>query len=242
MGAATDIVVESAVPADLSEFDAVVFDCDGVLLDSNALKVSAFRKVVAQAGFAPPVVDAFSQFQANNFGTSRHRLFDMLLAGEFGPVAAVTRDQLLLSFGECCASGYIEVAETEGMQELLNALRAAVPLYIVSGSDEDELCTVMRSRGLADRFFQVFGSPANKIENLARVRADLGARGRAADKLVFIGDAEADLKAAKAVGATFVFMSRHSLVREQLEPRALAGEFAMIECLADLLPGLVVRR
>jgi phosphoglycolate phosphatase-like HAD superfamily hydrolase len=166
----------------------------------------------------------------------------MLLAGEFGPVAAVTRDQLLLSFGECCAFGYIEVAETEGMQPLLNALHAAVPLYIVSGSDEDELRMVMRSRGLADRFFQVFGSPANKIENLARVRADLGARGKTADKLVFIGDAEADLKAAQAVGATFIFMGRHSLVREQLEPRAQAGEFAMIECLADLLPGSVVRR
>lgn len=221
------------VAPSLLGYDAVAFDCDGVLLDSNDLKVEAFRRVTRAAGFAPETVEAFSAYQTQNFGTSRHRLFARLLEGAFGaPPPGATLEALLEGFGQAVSAGYLEVDEAPGARALLEALSPAAPLFVVSGSDEAELVEVFEKRGLSRHFRAVFGSPATKTENLARVAEALG---MAAPRLLFIGDAEADADAAVASGADFLFASRYSKVRDRLGARALRDGFPTVDVLADLL-------
>lgn len=226
-----------ASPPSLFDYDAIAFDCDGVLLDSNDLKVEAFRRVTRDAGFASEVVEAFSAFQTQNFGTSRHRLFERLLGGQFGPAPAdATLEALLDGFGRAVSTGYLEVDEAPGMRRLVETLAPAVPLFVVSGSDEAELLDVFAKRDLSSYFVGVYGSPATKTDNLARVRDVLAQRGIAQPRLLFVGDAEADANAAAEAGADFVFAARYSKVRERLAARAAREGFPAIDVLADLLP------
>ncbi|OYX35519.1 MAG: hypothetical protein B7Y99_03135 [Caulobacterales bacterium 32-69-10] len=217
----------------LDEYDAVVFDCDGVLLDTNGMKIDAFKAVVLAAGFDEQTAERFSAFQSVNFGLSRHVLFDRLLGGEFGSAPGhVTKAQLLGAYGDACRRGYLTADQTEGMADLLSSIGR--PLFVVSGSDEAELIEVFERRSLRRHFVCVFGSPTAKFENLQRVRSQLEAAGIRRPRLLFVGDAEADANAAARSGADFVFMARHSTVKDSMTARANAGEFPMVECLTGL--------
>ena len=65
-------------------------------------------------------------------------------------------------------------------------------LFVVSGSDEEELQEIFFSRGIL-KYFKVYGSPTNKIENTAKVIQEIGSQ----KKGCFFGDSRSDYEAAK---------------------------------------------
>ncbi len=213
------------------QYDVIVFDCDGVILDSNDFKSEVFRQVLAAHDFPPSEIEAFSIFQKNNFGTSRYRLFQALVDGQFGPCRDVTCDALLTAFGEMCLVGYLEQAETPGLRSSLDlALMDGRALYIVSGSDEGELRHVLNARGLGAYFKAIYGSPRTKGENMQIIKAMHPPKTR----YLFVGDAEADMAAAEGAGADFVFMARYSKVKDSLEAKARAAGYPVINDLGML--------
>lgn len=212
-------------------YDVVVFDCDGVLLDSNNFKSGIFRDVLAAHGYPESEIDAFTDFQKRNFGTSRYRLFQAVVDGQFGEVRKVSCDALIAAFGEMCHSGYVEQAESPGLRASLDRAQSdGRALYVVSGSDEEELRAVFAARGLTGYFREIYGSPRTKDENMRLVRDAHPPQSR----ILFVGDAEADMNAARAAGADFIFMARYSQVRDTLEPRARDAGYVVIEDLREL--------
>ncbi len=222
-------------------YDAFILDCDGVILDSNQLKMDAFRRTLEAHGFAPEVVSAGAAWQATAFGTSRYRLFDVMLSGRFGPAPSVGLDELLATYGVACAAGYLEVPETPRLRSALASLAARAPLYVASGSDEAELRQVFRARTLEPFFAEIFGSPTRKAENIERVREAHKVRtGRPPARMLFVGDAVADVDAAQATGCDFAFMEPYSTVRSAMLSRAAAEGFQVISDLGQLADRLVL--
>jgi phosphoglycolate phosphatase-like HAD superfamily hydrolase len=223
-------------PSLLDAYDIIVFDCDGVLLDSNDFKTAIFRAVLIENGFAADEVDRFVEYQKMNFGVSRYCLFEMAINGEFGAVHDVPLETLLSEFGVRCRQAYLEQAETQGMREALQrANRRGRVLYVVSGSDEGELREVLDVRGLSHYFAMIYGSPKTKVDNLRKVwshrQATSGIEPR---RVLFIGESEADLKAAVSAGADFMFMAAYSAVRGVLESKIRDLGHAIIEDLREL--------
>lgn len=212
---------------------AVVFDCDGVLLDSNRLKIECFREVLDAAGFDPADVSKFSTFQTQNFGLSRYRLFDRLLEWPLVVRPPVTQADLAAMYSAAVSDRYALCDTTEGMWPVITELAAQVPLYVVSGSDEAELRRVLAKRGQAAPFRIILGSPATKDENLRTVLEDLAGQAQAGD-VVFVGDAEADWRAASTAGVRFVYMDRYSTVQARMRILAAEHSFPQIHTLAGL--------
>ncbi|WP_421995225.1 HAD family hydrolase [Roseococcus sp.] len=219
---------------------AIVFDCDGVLLDSNRLKTECFGEVLTAAGFDAADIAKFLTFQRENFGLSRYRLFERLLEWPLAVRPPVTQADLLALYSEAVSGRYALCDTTEGMWPVVTALAETLPLYIVSGSDQAELRRVLAAREQAAPFRIVFGSPATKDENLRTVMADLASKldGIRPEEVIFVGDAEADWRAAHGAGLRFIYMDRYSTVQTRM--RALASEhgFARIDTLPEL-PALV---
>jgi phosphoglycolate phosphatase-like HAD superfamily hydrolase len=216
--------------------DAVVFDCDGVLLVSNTLKVAVFREALAEHGFHPDDIARFSRYQTANFGTSRYRLFEHFLTWTDLKIRpeGVDRDALVATYARLLRGRYTRCATTPAMREVLDGLAAhGIPLFVVSGSDEAELREVFAERGLAGSFQSIYGSPATKAENLRLVAKELNLAEPLAG-IWFIGDAEADLKAADAVGTRFAYADHFSTAKPRM--RALAAErgFPLIRDLRGL--------
>lgn len=215
---------------------AIVFDCDGVLLDSNTLKTACFVEVLQASGFGPADIEAFVVFQRANFGLSRFRLFEALLTWELATRPVVTQAMLLDSYSQAVRARYAFCAPTPGMRAVVADLARRTPLFVVSGSAEGELREVLAERQEAGFFRAIYGSPATKQENLRLVLAELEARDAALDRqsVLFVGDAEADFRAAVDAGLHFVYMDRYSTAQARM--RGLASEHGLstIDTLLDL--------
>lgn len=207
---------------------AIVFDCDGVLLDSNQMKSDAFAS--ALSGFPATPVDAFLEYQPKNFGRSRYRLIDdffetfLQRAAEDGE-----KEAILDKFGTYCSEAYRKVPMTEGALEVLDMFAGQHTMIVASGSAQDELRDVFRDRGLDRYFTGIFGSPAKKADILCDIARDTRI-------LCMIGDARADYEAAQAAGANFVFVSQYSMVADEMSRLAAEAGFPAIENLASLPP------
>ena len=58
-------------------YKSIIFDCDGVLLDSNTIKSEAFYQSVLP--FGQKYADEFIQYHKNNGGISRYKKFEYFL-------------------------------------------------------------------------------------------------------------------------------------------------------------------
>lgn len=214
---------------------AMVFDCDGVLLDSNRLKTDSFRDSLLEHGYGESDVAEFVKLQKRSFGTSRYRQFEMFFTEILKrEVDAAMRDSLLAAFGRKCREGYMDSQPTLGCLDLLESVRDRYPLYIASGSDEAELRDVFAARGL-DRYFNaIYGSPTPKSDLLRRIVVEL--QPEDPKSVWFFGDAKADFEAARAASAQFFFVAAYSSDRANMEALAAAESFPVIETLANLPP------
>lgn len=222
---------------------AIVFDCDGVLLNSNELKTACFREVLEAGGYDAGDIARFVEFQRASFGMSRYHLFEMLLGWELVVRPSLDRDQLLTRYAEALGGRYVTCAATPGMHDVVGKLAAEVPVYIVSGSDQAELRAVMAERGDASMFRLILGSPTNKFDNLTLVLDDL-ATDRAADPadIVFVGDAEADMTAARKAGMGFVYMDNFSAAQPRMRALTAQHGIPLINDLRELETALALRQ
>lgn len=214
-----------------ARYATLVFDCDGVVLDSNRIKTAAFA--TAAAPYGQSAADALVAYHVANGGISRfakfrHFLDAIVPAGAAGPAM----DDLLAAYAAAVADGLASCAVAPGLAELRAATSDARWL-IVSGGSQDELRAVFASRGL-DAMFDggIFGSPDTKDEILAREIA----AGTIARPALFIGDSLYDHRAARTAGLDFVFAHYWTEVPDWAAYVA-ANDLPVIASLAALMPG-----
>ena len=191
-----------------SEYQTLVFDCDGVLLDSNRVKTEAFR--LAALPYGTTAAERLVQHHVENGGVSRYKKFEYFLEkivpeamGLDGtPRDLPDYDALLSAYAAAVHEGLRTCAIAEGLEQLQEKTPQARWL-VVSGGDQAELRAVFDERGIADYFDGgIFGSPDAKPEILAREIAN----GNIQHPAVFLGDSQYDYQCAKAAGLDFVFI------------------------------------
>lgn len=198
---------------DLAGYATLVFDCDGVVLDSNKVKTEAFYQAVLPYGERAAM--AMVDYHVANGGVSRYKKFAHFLeviapspTEEQGP----DLEALLHAYASHVRDGLLNCEVAPG----LVSLRHKVPdtrWLIVSGGDQSELRDVFTQRGIADWFDGgIFGSPDTKEEILARELAS----GNLLQPALFLGDSKYDYQAATRAGLDFVFLSGWSEISEEL--------------------------
>ncbi len=185
----------------LAEYRLLIFDCDGVVLDSNAVKTEAFRAVAAP--FGPDIAARFVHFHQQNGGLSRYVKLRQLLR-DAGVEDDARLPGLLDAFATEVRDGLRQCQITPQLDALRHASRGA-RWAIASGADQTELREVLKVRGL-DALFDagIHGSPTPKTTLVKQLVADHGGTPPAA---LMLGDSRLDHEAAAAAGIDFVFVS-----------------------------------
>ena len=193
----------------LDGYATLVFDCDGVVLESNRVKTEAFRSAAAPWGDAAAA--ALVAHHVAHGGVSRYAKFahflDRILPahapGQMPGRDGTGLEALLAAYAGAVRAGLMSCAVADGLEALRRATPAARWL-IVSGGDQAELREIFAARGLAAHFDGgIFGSPDTKDAILARELA----AGTIRRPALFLGDSRLDHEAAHRARLDFIFVS-----------------------------------
>lgn len=187
---------------DIQHYSTLVFDCDGVILDSNRIKSEAFHK--AALPYGTEAADALVAYHVSRGGVSRFAKFEHFLTHIVAePADKAALDILLESYAAHVREGLLTCAITPDLQDLRDRT-PDMRWLIVSGGAQNELRDVFARRGLAAMFDGgIFGSPDTKDEILARELAG----GTITRPALFLGDSKYDHLAAREAELDFLFVS-----------------------------------
>jgi HAD superfamily hydrolase (TIGR01549 family) len=180
-------------------FLSIIFDFDGVILESVPIKTAAFRQLFA---FSPDHVDEIVRFHQENGGMSRFDKFRHIYTNILHePLSDEQFSILSHRFSLLVEKGVSDAPFVNGTMELLRAISKKYPLYIVSATPQDELIRIARVRRIS-RFFQgIFGSPLKKQDHIFRI---IHENKFDPANVVFVGDAVNDWEAATSCGVKFI--------------------------------------
>jgi phosphoglycolate phosphatase len=174
----------------------VVFDFDGTLVHSNAIKRSAFLEVA----------DAFTGGRAamervlqDADGRDRYWIFARFAAAMPGAPAA---DDLAARYTRVCRERIAQAPEVAGASDSLARMRSAgMRLFLSSATPQGPLVDIVALRRMDHHFDAVYGAPESKLANLQAIRSRVEC---AAQDMVVVGDGESDRSSAQHMGCHFV--------------------------------------
>ncbi len=185
----------------LAKYQTLVFDCDGVVLNSNKVKTEAFFKAALPYGEA--AAQQLVDYHVARGGISRYKKFAWFVENVVSDQAGPNLEQLLDAYAAEVRHGLLTCDIADGLAEL----RAKTPQanwLIVSGGDQQELRDVFAARDIAQYFDGgIFGSPDSKDTILAREKAN----GTIKPTALFLGDSRYDHEAATTAMLDFVFLN-----------------------------------
>lgn len=190
---------------ELTNYDCVILDCDGVILDSNEIKTEAFRSSLSK--YDPKYVDEFIAYHQSHGGVSRQDKFKYFFKNIISINDHGEYLQALNNFQTQCMAALMQAKLVPGVEAFLQALKDNyIPVLVLSGGNEDEIKQTFKKKKIFDYFDGIYGNPVPKdinMENLFNSGAISGVG-------LFAGDAELDYKLASRYGMEFVFIHGYS--------------------------------
>ncbi|MDD4864938.1 MAG: HAD hydrolase-like protein [Alishewanella agri] len=188
----------------LTQYQTLVFDCDGVVLNSNKVKTEAFYEAALSYGEA--AAQKLVEYHLARGGISRYAKFEWFFQNVAIEISGPNLEQLLEIYAAKVRQGLQTCEIAEGLTELREKTKHANWL-IVSGGDQQELRDVFVKRDLVSLFNGgIFGSPDDKDKILVRELK----KGNISQSAIFLGDSRYDYQAATNNGLDFVFLSQWS--------------------------------
>jgi HAD superfamily hydrolase (TIGR01509 family) len=126
--------------------DLVIFDCDGVLVDTEVLQVAVEARVLTELGWAIEPDEVVRRWMGRTAAVQAADISERL--GEEGArrYAEVARGQIHDAFER-------DLVEVEGVSALLDALdEAGLPVCVASSGSHERMQRTLGLTGLMDRF------------------------------------------------------------------------------------------
>lgn len=193
----------------MATYSTIIWDCDGVIINSNHIKTAAFGSVTQC--FGEKASSAMVNFHTQNGGVSRYVKFehfvDSILPAHAPDVIIRDRleflDSLLTRFAAEIKARLLLCEVAAGLMELRQAMPNTRWL-VVSGSDQTELREVFKQRDLAQYFDGgIYGSPKDKHT----IVTDLLNAREIQSPVLFLGDSPLDHQVARDFNFDFIFLN-----------------------------------
>ncbi len=130
----------------MSRFDLVIFDCDGVLVDSERLVVRVEAQICAERGWPLTEDDIIREFVGLSDAAMRSRLSE--LVGE--PLDDAWHDEYTARSRDALER---ELGAVPGVAHAIDAIEAAgLATCVASSGSHDKMALTLGTTGLYDRF------------------------------------------------------------------------------------------
>lgn len=178
----------------------ILFDFDGVIVDSVPLKTDAFVTLFPEA--SPAQQDYIRDYQIRHGGVSRvHKIahYEEWLHGAVpsaAHLAKLTDEYAVLVEDAVVVCDYIA-----GASEFFRDFAGQFDMHLVSGTPTVELRRIAARRGIEGWFSSIVGSPPDKKTTFSAIMNETGAR---PEEALAVGDSLTEFEAAMALGIPFV--------------------------------------
>ena len=190
----------------ISKYKTVIFDCDGVILQSNKIKTNAFRDALIDE--PNDLVDKFISYHQDNGGISRYVKFEHYYRNIKHEKQYLLMSKKAISrYAKIVLDQLMEVQYVPGFLDIINYLNInKTPCFVVSGGDQDEFHKIFKHREIFNNFIGIFGSPVSKNDHIKTL-----VKGNKLNyPIILFGDAHSDMGAALDNNIDFCFVSQFS--------------------------------
>lgn len=178
---------------------ALIFDFDGVILESSDIKTEAFLELFKEY---PQYQQAILEYHIEHQGITRFKkfrwIYKTLLNREYDETI---EQQLGEAFSAIVFDKIMKAPFVPGALELLKKMESKMPAFIASGTPDSELIKILENRNLDHFFSAVYGSDLKKEEIIQKIKKEYHFN---SSEIVFVGDAVSDFKAAMSENLHFV--------------------------------------
>ena len=174
--------------SDLAKYNTIIFDCDGVILNSNFKKIEAYRNAALEYGASSVQAEELVNHHIELTGMSE-KITDEAMK----KLVNYLNEQVLELLKDC------EV--TSGLRELKNKTKDT-SWMVASGGDQKELRYLFKKNKI-DFFFSegIYGSPSSKHEIIEKK-----IKNKNFYPALFLGDSLYDIQTAKKYNLDFIFV------------------------------------
>lgn len=179
---------------------AIVFDFDGVLVESVDIKTKAFAQLFEKEGAG--VVRSVVDYHNRHTGVSRFEKFTYIYKNILKrDLSQETFDALCREFAGIVVDEVVAAPYVRGAKEFLDAKASAYACFVASATPQEEIEEIVRLRKMHNYFVRVYGAPFRKAD---AVKEALKACRIMPGDLLYVGDALSDLEAATSNGCRFI--------------------------------------
>ena len=181
---------------------AIIFDFDGVIVDSTQIKSDAFRELFSTYPQGEEIID----YHGQNGGISRfvkfRHIYKNILKKQWKESYAI---KLGKQFSNFVVNKIIAAPLIPGVEEFLMMNHNVFNFFIASGTPEKELRTIAKNKKLDAYFKGIYGSPKTKDRIIQSIMKRYC---YSPEEVIFIGDALTDRKAAHHMKIHYMELSK----------------------------------
>jgi phosphoglycolate phosphatase-like HAD superfamily hydrolase len=186
-----------------SKYKTLIFDCDGVLLDSNFKKSEAYRMAALDYGATDLQADRLVKHHIENTGISRYVKFEYFLKEIMCQKFLKKNFEFLIkALNKHVLNVLIDCEVAEGLGKLREKTRNQ-NWMVMSGGDQNEVRNILQEKKI-DHYFNygIYGSPDSKKDIVSQHQKS----NKNFNPALFFGDSLYDIKIAKEFDLDFIFM------------------------------------
>ena len=174
----------------------VIFDFDGVILNSHKIKTKAFYDIFKPYG--KNIALKAKKFHTANIGKSRYFKFKYILEKIINSKTTKKEIQLLdKKFDLFVDRKLKKLSPSKYLIRFLKNSKNSKKIYISTGTPHNKIIKILKNKKLLKYFNKVYGGIHSKINHIKKIKKNNG-------KCVFIGDSHDDFKAAKVTNIKFI--------------------------------------
>ena len=179
---------------------AIIFDFDGVILDSTKIKTDAFINIFKHkhSEYLPEILD----HHHNHLGISRSNKLRIY----FEDIIKIKLTNFKLQnfiqlFSDYCLNRILNCNFIPGARQFIVNNHKSYKFFISSGTPTKELKYICKYRKLDMYFHRIYGSPQKKSTHIKRIKKIYKLK---SNEIIFLGDGMSDYKAAKENKLNFI--------------------------------------
>ena len=177
----------------------IIFDFDGVILNSHKVKTDAFEKIFSNYGKA--IGKKAKNYHLKNIGKSRFLKFKYILNNtlKYKSSKDLIKD-LDKEFSNYCDNKIFKLKISKNLIEYFKKNYKKKNFFISTGTPQKKIEEIIKKKKIKKFFKEVYGSPTKKVTHINKIISKY----RNKNKTIFIGDSKEDYKAAKICGINFI--------------------------------------